>query len=397
MDDPLPDRFQEPQLIGRGAAADVYRAHDAALNRPVAVKVFRPGHDRIALRRFAEESRVLASLSHPGLVSVFSCGVHADRPYLVMRLVEGETLQSRLLGEPLSLDGVVELGAMLADALAYVHRHRIVHRDVKPSNILLDTAGAPCLGDFGIALTADGTRMTRTNEIVGTPAYLAPEQVLGDEVGPAADVYSLGLTLVECLTGVTEYRAANEVATAVARLHRAPRLPEGLPPWLATLLRAMTDKTPELRPTAGQCAQELRAKHEPVPVGTAVIVPHRSWLTRSVAATTAVAAAVIGLILTLHTISATPGRPVARVADNQAHSVTSSAAQSRTSPPPTVSTPGHPAAVVAVPPVQPATGNPGKGSAGGPPHSGADHPGKHQHDQPGPGTRNTKLGHPPAQ
>lgn len=300
MDDLLPDRFRVDEPIGRGAAADVYRAHDVVLDRPVAVKVFRPGHDRVALHRFAEEIRTLSALSHPGLIQVHSCGVHADRPYLAMRLVEGETLQSRLHGDPLSPARTTELGAVLADALAYVHQHGIVHRDVKPSNILLDANGAPFLTDFGIALTAEGTRVTRTNEIVGTPAYLAPEQVLGERFGQPVDIYALGLTLVECLTGVTEYWSGSDVATAVARLHRPPRVPKGLPPRLGALLRAMTERAPARRPTAAECARELRELATPGTNSLALPDPlWRSWIGRSVVGAAAVSALAAGLILTL--------------------------------------------------------------------------------------------------
>lgn len=409
MEDLSSDRFRARQLIGRGAAADVYRAHDAALDRPVAVKMFRPGHDETALRRFTEETRTLAGLSHPGLVEVFSCGVEADRPYLVMRLVEGETLQSLLLSGPLSPGRTAELGARLADALAYVHRQGIVHRDVKPSNILLDDAGRPVLGDFGIAITADGTRMTRTNEIIGTPAYLAPEQVLGEDVGPATDVYSLGLTLLECLTGTTEYRAHSEVATAIARLHRAPRLPEGLPPRLAALLRAMTDKDPCGRPTAAQCAIDLQGAIEAQDAievrgaGTSVlspqsvgprksVLPHKPVSARkslrsrvigsAVAAAATIAALVTGLVLMHQTAPAASTPRVAPAADNRpARTPPTTLSQAGT----TTSKAASPAVVAVVgPATQKAAAPPNPGPAD-PPQPGPNHPPKPGHNKHGHG------------
>lgn len=259
---PLPERYRLGDSLGFGGTADVYRAHDLLLDRPVAVKIFIPHIDPLAQQRFDDEAHALARLSHPGLVSIFDVGTHRNRPYLVMRLVEGETLQSRLLTGPLPPADISLLGARLAEALAHVHGRDLVHRDIKPSNILLDADNLPYLTDFGIALLAGATRLTASNEVIGTPAYLAPEQVLGRDIGPAVDIYALGLMLLECLTGELEYPGANKVETALARLHRPPRIPTDLPVEFASLLVAMTATEPAHRPTADRCAQRLRTMHE---------------------------------------------------------------------------------------------------------------------------------------
>jgi serine/threonine protein kinase len=149
--------------------------------------------------------------------------------------------------------------ALLADGLAHVHGRGVVHRYVKPSNILLDRQGMPHLGDFGIALVPGQSRVTRADEIVGTPAYLAPEQVLGGRLGPAVDIYALGLVLLECLTGRREYGGTSRMKAALARLDRPPRIPATLPTPLTTLLRAMTDVAPTRRPTAESCVDALTA------------------------------------------------------------------------------------------------------------------------------------------
>jgi serine/threonine protein kinase len=256
---PLPDRFTAAEPIGRSANATVYRAHDRALDRQVAVKLFQPDPGPLTLRRAEREGRTLARLSHPGLVSIFDSGVHQDRPYLVMQLISGQSLQSRLLAGPLPEADAVHMATALAEALAHIHSRSVIHRDVKPANILLDTADHPHLGDFGIALVAGQARLTCHDEIVGTPAYLAPEQIRGGAVGPAADIYALGLVLLECLTGEVEYAGADKIEAALARLHRPPRIPAGIDPALAALLAAMTHGRPGRRPTATRCAAALRA------------------------------------------------------------------------------------------------------------------------------------------
>jgi serine/threonine protein kinase len=256
----LPGRFELGELVGCGGMADVYRAHDLILGRPVAVKVFRDDPEA----RFEDEVRALARLSHAGLVSIFDVGTHDGRPYLVLELVTGPSLKTRLLAGPLTVTETVALGAALADALTHAHERGVVHRDVKPANILLDEHGGPHLADLGIALLTGGQRRTSTNEILGTPAYLAPEQVLGDEIGPEIDIYALGLVLLECLSGRVEYSDGNELAAALVRLNRPPRVPPGLPRGLAALLVAMTATEPRRRPTASQCAQRLAAATTPL-------------------------------------------------------------------------------------------------------------------------------------
>ncbi|MEU9920195.1 serine/threonine-protein kinase [Streptomyces griseoluteus] len=251
-------RYRLGAGIGRGGAADVYEGVDVRLGRRVAVKIFRAGADPEMERRFAEEAVLLARLQHPGLVTVYDAGRHQDCAYLVMELVTGRTLRDCLASGPLSPRRVAELGAALARALAHVHDAGIVHRDIKPSNVLLDASGAPHLADFGIARLVNATRHTASDVLIGTAAYLAPEQVLGREVRPAADIYALGLLLLECLKGELEY-AGTPLEAALARVHRSPVVPDSLPPGLARLLHAMTAQDESMRPDAPSCASALSA------------------------------------------------------------------------------------------------------------------------------------------
>jgi serine/threonine protein kinase len=264
----LGGRFRLDEVIGSGGAGDVHRGFDLRLKRQVAVKVFRVGTDTDMEERFQNEAVILARLRHPGLVTVYDAGRHNGRAYLVMELIDGPTLKARISAGPLTPGGTAALGAGLAEALAHAHESGIVHRDVKPSNIILDATGRPHLTDFGISRLLDATTHTATGTLVGTAAYLSPEQVLGRPVGPPADVYALGLVLLECLTTRLEYDGA-PLEAAIARLHRPPQLPDSLPEELATLLRDMTALEAQDRPTAVDCARTLTAMADtagPVPV-----------------------------------------------------------------------------------------------------------------------------------
>ncbi|MFF4487816.1 protein kinase [Streptomyces sp. NPDC001544] len=267
----LAGRYRVDALLGRGGAADVHEGFDLQLRRPVAVKVFRVGSDTQTEERFADEALLLARLQHPGLVTVHDYGRDRGRPFLVMQLLKGPTLRARTVAGVLPRAEVCAVGAAVAEALAHVHAAGVVHRDVKPSNILMDEAGTPHLTDFGISRLIDATAHTATGALVGTAAYLAPEQVMGREVGPAADVYALGLTLLECLKGRLEYDGA-PLEAAIARLHRTPVVPACVDRDLSRLLQAMTALDENERPGAEACAEALAALR-PGPGGLGAVLP----------------------------------------------------------------------------------------------------------------------------
>ncbi|HZF87788.1 serine/threonine-protein kinase [Streptomyces sp.] len=278
----LGGRYRLDEVIGSGGAGDVHRGFDLRLKRPVAVKVFRVGTDLDTEERFHNEAVILARLQHPGLVTVYDAGRHNGRSYLVMELIEGPTLKTRIGTGPLAPGETAALGADLAQALAHAHEAGIIHRDVKPSNIILDASGRPHLTDFGISRLLDATTHTATGTLIGTAAYLSPEQVLGQPVGPAADVYALGLVLLECITSRLEYDGA-PLEAAIARLHRRPELPGSLPDELAGLLRDMTALEAEARPPAADCARTLTAMADttgpvsvPSPADVTSLVPRQA-------------------------------------------------------------------------------------------------------------------------
>lgn len=280
----LDSRYRLGEVIGAGGMATVHRARDEVLARDVAVKLFPATGAPEDLERQQAEIAVLARLNHPGLVRLLDAGVagdrgagrlaHLERSFLVMELVPGPTLAEVLDGGPLPPATVAAVGAQLAGALAAVHEAGIVHRDVKPANILLAEAGwghgaatVPTVkvADFGIARLVDAARLTVTGMTLGTASYLSPEQAVGGAVGPATDVYALGLVLLECLTGRKAF-AGTVAEVAAARVTTDPVVPAELGSTWVALLTEMTRRDADARPTmaaaAGRLA-ELVAREEP--------------------------------------------------------------------------------------------------------------------------------------
>jgi serine/threonine protein kinase len=251
----LDGRYLLDSRIGEGGMGVVYRARDETLGRTVAVKIFR--ESAMDAARTTSETRLLAALNHPSLVTLFEAETGAGRPnYLVMEYVEGPTLRERISDGPLAPADVAAMARDLAEALHVVHDAGVVHRDIKPSNVLLRRSPVPGeeyrakLADFGIAYLIDPNRLTTPGTLVGTAAYLSPEQVRGEEPAPASDIYALGLVLVEALTGTRAFAQTGVHEAALARLSRDPDIPGTLGYAWKSLLTAMTTRDPAQRPTA---------------------------------------------------------------------------------------------------------------------------------------------------
>lgn len=242
-------------LIGRGGMSDVYRSENSEGGSDVAIKIVRSGDADLA-KRLVKEADALKSFDHPGLVHILDSGVSDGQPYLVMELVEGTTLASILRNGAQTPEQTALLGASLAGVLSYVHSFGIVHRDIKPSNILISSSGQVKLADFGIARIIDDPGLTVTGMTMGTVSYMAPEQLENHQVGPSADVWSLGIVLLECLTGRKVYEGTPSEVVA-HRLAGPIPIPQSLSaPW-RLLFAGMLDHDPSRRLCASEVAELL--------------------------------------------------------------------------------------------------------------------------------------------
>lgn len=255
----LDGRYALRERLGDGGTASVFHADDLELHRTVAIKVYGPESELSDTARRQREARALAGLRHPAIVTLYDARLDADPPYLVLELVDGETLARRLSRGPLSVAETRVIGAAAASGLAAAHAAGVVHRDVKPANVMIpaepDQAEARLL-DFGIAHSVGGSRATTIGSVLGSAVYLSPEQARGEEVTPASDVYSLGLVLIECLTGRPAFTGSTDEVLA-ARLVRSPALDDPALAADAPLLARMTDLDAASRPSAAEVAQQL--------------------------------------------------------------------------------------------------------------------------------------------
>jgi serine/threonine-protein kinase len=247
----LDHRYELRAILGEGTFGRVYDGFDRRLARPVAVKVIKPwwAEDPEWVATFERETRLLARLSDPGIIRIYDVGHAPQGLYYVSELVDGQSLAARLRRGPLPPGEAGEIAAQLCRALAGAHAQRIVHRDVKPANILLSTDGRVKVGDFGVARLAEGsTNGSQPASIVGTPRYMAPEQGRGLPTTPATDVYSAGVVLYEMLSGAPPFRAASVVELALLHLNEPPPpLPAQLPTSLVSITERALAKDPAAR------------------------------------------------------------------------------------------------------------------------------------------------------
>ncbi|MGB6456041.1 MAG: serine/threonine-protein kinase, partial [Streptosporangiaceae bacterium] len=247
----LANRYRLDARIAAGGIGEVWRARDLVLDRPVAVKVLRPEYagQPQALARFRAEARQAGSVSHPGIAQVYDYGEGgaAAAPYLVMELVNGPSLAEVLAAGPLDAASALDVLAQTAAGLHAAHAAGLVHRDIKPANLVLGPGGQVKITDFGIAHAAGSAPITRTGLVIGTPAYLAPEQVAGDPATEASDLYALGVVGYECLTGAPPFRGAPADVAAAHRHQPLPPLPTSVPAGAASLVAELTAKDPAAR------------------------------------------------------------------------------------------------------------------------------------------------------
>jgi len=263
------DRYQLTSRIATGGMGEVWRAEDTVLDREVAVKVLKHEYadDPVFRARFVAEARHAAALVHPNVASVFDFGELVDddgagtRPFLVMELVPGQPLSGLLRGgESMPADRASDIVAQAADAIAAAHALGIVHRDVKPANLLVTPHGEVKITDFGIARAGDGAAITQTGQIIGTPHYISPEQAEGRPATAASDIYALGVVLYECLAGQRPFARDTAIQVALAHIREdVPPLPESVPQRVRAIVDKALAKKPEDRfASAADLATALR-------------------------------------------------------------------------------------------------------------------------------------------
>ena len=260
-------RYRLGEAIGAGGMGTVFRGYDEVLGREVAVKLLREelAADERSLTRFRQEARIAASLSHPGIASVYDFAEEAGRPAIVMELLDGQDLHTMLGREgPMESHRVAGILAQAADALAYAHGLGAVHRDVKPANIFFTHSGAVKITDFGVAYAAGANQLTTTGALIGTPDYLSPEQVRGQRATAASDIYSLGCVAYQMVTGSVPFGGDNSIAAATARLD-APvpsaraHNPAVDPDLDAVIARSLATEPRDRFPSAAAMARALRS------------------------------------------------------------------------------------------------------------------------------------------
>ena len=260
-------RYRLVQIVATGGMGEVWRASDDLLGRDVALKLLRleHRHDNSFLERFRFEAKAAASLSHPNIATIFDYGEYSDEAgrlsaFIVMELVDGTALSNLLSAEGLAVPQVLDIVAQCAAGLEAAHSNGIIHRDIKPGNLLINSSGTVKITDFGIAKITGGADLTLPGSVLGTARYMAPEQLSHQGYGPSADIFSLGVVAYQCLSGATPFADRDPAVAAFAIINEAiPPLGEAIPHQVAALVEKMLEKDPQARPLAPEVEHMARS------------------------------------------------------------------------------------------------------------------------------------------
>ena len=369
----LGGRYVLDDQIGNGGYGEVWRATDTVLARPVAVKLLHPRYTQRseALARFRAEARHAGGLSHENIAQVFDYGEPADGqpPYLVMELVDGPSLETVLTGGPLDDTRTMDIVAQAAAGLQAAHAAGMIHRDIKPGNLLLAPGGTVKITDFGIAHTIGSAPLTASGELIGTPGYLAPERAMGERATPASDLYSLGMLAYECLAGTPPFRGTPLEVALAHRDRPLPPLPPSVAVGVAALVMRLAAKDPArrlsdaaevavwaglLRDGVGVAALQMWPEQPPPAAG---LFQRRTVLAYACVAVTAVVVIVLASVIGF---ASTPGPVTAAPAPASSSSRGGSGGGDATAPPARgpAASPGQPPAARSVVKRRPAAPNP---------------------------------------
>jgi eukaryotic-like serine/threonine-protein kinase len=329
-------RFRLDERIGSGAMSEVWLAHDLELDRRVAVKLLGLATDR---DRFAREAQTVAALSHPNICRLFDYGDADGRPYIVFEYLPGGTLEERLSpGQPLADAATARVAAELAAALAHAHARGVLHRDVKPSNVLFDEEGNAKLADFGIARLGDASTLTEAGTVMGTAAYISPEQARAEPVTAASDVYGFGVVLYLLLTGRLPFEAEAPLELALKHVNEEPvpiaELRPDAPPALERVATWSLAKRPGDRPPDGSALVAALSQGSPTAAETVVMVPTRRRRFHPAYAVMAAAVVLLALAGAAVAVLANPNTSKAPVTPTTKPQTTTERATTAPPPPP---------------------------------------------------------------